>query len=454
MRSKALILSFLCAVTAQGQTLRGTVTDSVHKHPLIGATVIATPLGRTNDTLFHSGVSNARGEFFIAGLRPGRYSVSVEHPWIDSTGVVVPTQETTLPAAGETTIALAVPSVSTLRHAFCPAVESDPTLGVVMGTVRYTDGRAARGSSVVFSWSDFDVDRANATVKNRQLGARATTDSLGVYRACGVPIMRSLFVQAQGNDVQSGVLEEKVSDAAVLVRDFVVEPGHAAVSDSAPLGRYLLTGKVTTSNNQPIANAQVRLFGTQRAASTNGAGDFRLGGLPGGTQGVEIVALGFYPRRITIVVSENSTPLTIALDRAAAVLDSFKTVAKRVSGRNAIFYREFEQRMLSGQGHYITEDMIAERHAQLLTDVVANVPGFKIVYGRDLRPRLAAARGRGTIGNTECEPDLFIDGVKVPVEEINSILPASVHGMELYTVATAPAKYHVSNCGAVFLWTK
>jgi hypothetical protein len=455
---KRLLVAFLAiapvtAAQEPSRQIRGVVTDSVHRQPLRAATVIATPASAAADSAFHSALTDGRGRFTLDGLRTGRYLLTVEHPWIDSSGVGVPPVEVSVPAEGGATAALGIPSTATLRRVFCPAALRDSTLGVMLGVVRRTDGTPMAGARVVFSWADFDVDLRSAVARTRQLTAAAVADSIGVYRACGLPVARTLLVQAQaGSAAQSGVLEEQIAESGVLVRDFHLGGG-AAADSLAPLGRLAIGGTVRSMAGQPVAGAQVRLFGTTRSATTNDAGEFRLTGLPGGTQGIEVVALGYYPFRIRVEVTDAAPPLAVRLERAAVVLDSMRIMAKRQRNPFAQSSREFDDRIASGRGLFITEEEIARRKPFETSDLFKLLPGVRVLgFGADAK--IASTRGRVTIGNTECALDVFIDGVPGQQGELNTLPPEALHGAELYTVADAPAKYRVGPCGALFLWTK
>src|SRR6478735_7709645 len=198
---RSIIIGLLLAVPyvrASGQAARisGTVTDSVHRAPLVDATVLATPVAPTRDTVFHSARTDASGRFELAGLQVGRYEISVEHPFTDSIGLPIPSREAQATADGTPPLALALPSVQTLRRTLCRAAESDTTLGVMLGVVRRTDGSAVQGANVVFEWTDVTVDRATLRAKQTRISAAAISDSVGVYRVCGVPAGIPLFVQA------------------------------------------------------------------------------------------------------------------------------------------------------------------------------------------------------------------------------------------------------------------
>src|SRR4051812_39960266 len=89
----ACIVGPIARAEAQAARVAGTVTDSVHRAPLTDATVIATPVAPTRDTVFHTTRTSAQGRFAIDGLQTGRYVVSVEHPFTDSIGLAVPSRE-------------------------------------------------------------------------------------------------------------------------------------------------------------------------------------------------------------------------------------------------------------------------------------------------------------------------------------------------------------------------
>ena len=311
-----LAFSALCIAPlnlgAQALRITGEVTDSVHRAPLADATVIATRVSTAPDTVFHAARTDAHGRYAIDGLQAGRYVLSVEDAFTDSIGLGVPSREVQLTPEGTTTADLALPSTATLRHTFCRAEEKDTTLGVMLGTVRRTDGGTVAGAVLVFQWTEPSIDRKTLVARSARMTVSSTTDSAGVYRVCGLPIATRLFVQAQnGPREQSGIVEEHIGEAAVLVREIVLadtvratttasgaDTSAARSADaSAVRGAGVVRGVVLGEGLRPIGGAQVRLFGTARSTTTDAQGEFRLADIPTGTQGFEIVALGYLPRR-------------------------------------------------------------------------------------------------------------------------------------------------------------
>jgi Carboxypeptidase regulatory-like domain/TonB-dependent Receptor Plug Domain len=442
----------------------GIAYDSIARRPLAGASVIATPEAGVHDTVFHTTVTAADGHFTLPLLVKGAYVFSLEDPALDSLGLSVPARSIAVPAR-DTSIVLATPSPLGYARLACGAGATDTT-GALVGRVQQFAGSNAAGARIVVSWSDFDIDRQTAKVSTKRLTASVDADSLGTYRMCGVPLGRTLLVQAQaGADVQSGVVEEQVGASHVLVRDFIVShvrqlaaadstrvqqssAAPPAADTAAPLGRYILTGRVQGVDGRAIGSAQVRLFGTNRVTTSTDGGDFRLTGLPGGTQGIEVIALGYYPRRTRVDVGDNTTPLTMRMEKTAVVLDSIRVVAKRLNTSTA--YREFEERRTRGMGRYLSEEQIDKRNAFQTSDLFRTMPGLSVSTSRSSsEEQVLSNRGNGFAA--KCAMQVFIDGMEVQSTDINLVPPYQIHGIEVYDSVTAPAGFHVRSCGAILV---
>jgi hypothetical protein len=436
---------------AQSFRINGSVTDSVHRAPLVDATVLATPVAPTRDTVFHAARTDASGRFELGGLQAGRYEVSVEHAFTDSIGLSVPPREVEVPAQSAAPLVLALPSVRTLRRTLCRAAEADTTLGVMLGVVRRADGSTVKGASVVFEWTDVNVDRATLQAKQTRMTASMRTDSVGVYRACGLPAGIALFVQAQlGAAEQSGVVEEHIGEAGVLVRELVLgdsargKPQVATGADSGALrGDGVLRGVVRDDQLRPLANAQVHLFGTSRVVKTDATGQFRLTDIPTGTQGFEVVALGYAPRRFRAEVSAATDTITVTMSRIAAVLDSVRVTVRRLSSDRR--YREFDDRSRNGFGHYVMETDVERKHPFVTTDLLRAMPGVMVSVGKDNEHIVSMRR---------CVPAVYLDGMESALP-LDDIPPSWVHGIEVYQIAEIPSQYRGRNlCGLILVWTK
>lgn len=436
--------------------IRGSVVDSLARRALVRATVIATRVGGTADTAFHSALTDEAGRFVIAALSPGRYALIVDHPSIDASGIDVLPSEADVVAGTEVTVALATPSAARLRRALCPAAARDTTLGVVLGTVRGTDKAQLPGATVVFTWSDFDLNRSTGVAVPRQLATSVIADSLGVYRACGLPVGITLLVQAQTDARrQSGIVEERMTAVGVRILDFQVPAAVpvTASDTSAALGSFALSGRVETTTAAPVASAQVRLFGTSHFTTTREDGQFRLSGLPGGTQAIEVMALGYYPQRIRLELGDDNAPAIVKLERTATVLDSIRVIARRMRGVANGGRNEYEERLLRGRGMFIREEDIERRHPFVTTDLLKTLPGLVASTARSSADEVILSTRSSGFGG-RCALQVFVDGIEVQPTDVNTIAPASIHGIEVVGVSGAPPQYHVRNCGAMLIWTK
>ncbi|MEP6620740.1 MAG: carboxypeptidase-like regulatory domain-containing protein [bacterium] len=407
------------AQSASGR-IEGTITDSIRRRPFAGAMLIAFPDAGFRDTIFHSAEADARGRFAFADLPAGGYRVTAEHPWLDSTGLVVPWVRVHVPPSGTATADLTVPSARTLRHSLCAAAAADTTLGVMLGVVRRVDGNPIPGANVVFTWTDEKVERESATITKKQLNASVRADSTGVYRACGLPAERTVLAQAQvGRNAHSGVIEEHIGTAGVLVRDFHVDT--AAVTVHVDAGRFAITGHVGDRDGNAIASAHVRLFRGSLAAVTNTAGEFRLNGLPGGIQGFEVEVAGYFTKRFRAELAGVLDAIAIRVERIPGPADS---------ARQADNYREFEGRRANVVGRYLTEEDIARRHPFTLSDIV-----------------LAGTDGQNCVS-------VFYNGERDANGDVDLVVPESIHGVEVFGRGEVPTKYSAKGCAVVLIWTR
>jgi hypothetical protein len=96
----------------------------------------------------------------------------------------------------------------------------------------------------------------------------------------------------------------------------------------------------------------------------------------------------------------------------------------------------------------ITREMIEERHARVLTDVLARVPGGRIVNYRGF--------GRMLLLRGGCQPAIWLDGAKLPnVESIDRVIsPNDVESIHVYHGFDLPVELGANPCGGVVIWTR
>jgi hypothetical protein len=217
-----------------------------------------------------------------------------------------------------------------------------------------------------------------------------------------------------------------------------------------------------------VAGAIVRADDAGREARADSAGRFTLGGLPAGTQMVDVVALGYAPARRRVDVGTGAAaPLEVTLRRSVVLA----TVTARTDATRR-FAAALDQRATLGMG-------VVRQGADL-----AGRPNAASVL-REI-PRLVVAQGNGTAsvyvnapGRT-CRPDVYLDGQRVePGTSAGGALSGGAGGapsraafggnldqippvdqlvaVEVYrSTAGVPLGLatHETECGAVFFWTR
>ncbi len=451
---KLLVLTLPFA-TASAQdvslAIRGTVTDSIHARPLVGAKVVASrAVPPESVTVAHdfAATTDANGRFTIASLTPAIYLITVEHPWLDSTGFDVSARTVDLRDKHSVQLSLAVPSGNTIRSAFCGKIARDTSLGLVEGYVHDALSDAPEAEvRVLFAWSDFTVDRRTARATPRYHTVAAKTASDGSFAVCGLPISTTLLMQAQiGERASTGAVEVQIPPGGVLVESLRIAATKTATASIS--GVVIRDG----SSQRPVVGAHVHVFGANEEVLTGDDGGFHLNAVEIGTQSIEVTAVGFRPRRYAIEVHDGSPiKVNLVLPEMAQMLDTVRSTTHR--GGAPALRDEFDARAVRGTGQYINEDMIAKTKPWQTTDLLRYVHGFE--FKSDT---VFSKRGEiEVMGTGICRPLLLIDGS--PADSMNEVLPIAIHGIEVYASSiNVPIQYSATatatGCGAILIWTK
>jgi hypothetical protein len=450
------LIAMLVAVSplaAQAGRLEGTVTDSVHAMPLAGTRISATRIGAEPESTF-SATADENGRFQFESLAPGEYGVSFDSPFLDSLEFGGPARRVAVAGGSAARVALAVPSGHTLRALACPGMELGAGTGALLGLVTDAEsGRPLQGAQVAAMWTQLVYDRVMRRVSTSEHAGGVLTDSLGQYRLCGVPTDSWLLVQVQHRERVGPALQLLVSEASgVLLQHFShgdegtrpLSTLLAAQGGTAPLpalsGTATLTGVVLRQTGRPVADAQVRIVSTEPMTRTDAAGRFALAALPSGTQELEVRELGSTVFRQPVELhAGHDTHEQIVLRRIVS-LDTMRTVTARRER-----YARFERnRRSSLTGSFFTEENLASRHLQQLSDLFNSMVSFRVV-GQGPGARVMNLRGR-------CSPNVVVDYKEG--QDINTVPPALVAGLEVYpTTNGAPAEL-TNLCGVIRIWTK
>lgn len=453
----ALALALLAgarAVSAQSAgRLEGVVTDSLRSGPLSGARVIATRVGAARETTLVA-TTDARGRFAFERLDTGEYALGFESALLDSLEFGGPARHVMVTSDAVARAELAVPSGRTLRSLACPGMTLARGTGALLGIV--TDANSdvpLRGAQVNAMWTELTFDKGILQAMTLEHSGGAVTDSLGQYRLCGVPTDSWLLVQVQHEDRLGSAFQLAIADAAgVHVRNLAFSREGAreraeldsALRDTtrvlAPLeGTATLAGIVRGSGGRPIANAQVRVVGAAPTSRTDANGWFSLTGLPSGTQEIEVRELGFPVQRQPVDLRRGRTVHHEIQLEGVQTLEGMRAVGTRSR------YEKFEtNRRLSLTGHFLTQEEIEKRHAQNTSELFASIPSFRVVGdGPD-------AKVINTRGN--CRPNVVVDYMQF--QEINTIPPSLIAGIEAYPTINGAPKEFTNLCGVIRIWVK
>jgi hypothetical protein len=422
-------------------TLRGTVYDSLLRAPVAGARVWI--VGGSQST-----IADSSGHFRLDSVLPGRHVVAFEHPDLDSAGLSSNARAIDVAADRTTETPLATHSRRTIFRALCAADTTAVTdSGVVFGSVMDArSGTPLSDALVALSWVVARTGAAGLDV--RRDGLTVSTDSVGNYYACGVPADFVLTVVGRAGRFTTGTTELLLGDRGIRRRDLAVSRDSASLPDSATgvrRGRATIIGTVVTDRGAPLAGAAVSVDEVLVEVTTNDAGVFVLSDLPAGSQTVMARLIGHSAVRVPVLLRDDDTVRVRLAVRGVTTLDTIR-VTGRLSGPAQFMLEELEYRMRNGWGRVLTGEQV--KNLPLMRTVFQMFPGVTAsTQGRSAFDfKLVSRRGPVTI---------FVDGVKVDEEQVQSYRPSQIVAVEYFEYDNAPVRYTQSGGGPVMLvWTK
>jgi hypothetical protein len=452
----ALTLTLGQRAGAQNGRVEGVVFDSVHAKPLVGVRVVAVGLGAQFEAR-REATSDASGRYRIDSLPSGRFAVGFESALLDSLEVALSPREANITAGQVATLDLAVPSPAKLRSAVCLGATLPAETGVIVGHVVNAETEdPLAGVTIAMQWRDLGVDRKTLRPINRERSDSVITDRDGWYRMCGVPTGTWVSMQVRLANRNGAALRTRIDDTlGIAVEHLSFSTSSETPADglaSAPTGTATLAGIVRSTLGTPVPAAEVRVRGTRAEGRTDAQGAFTLGGLPAGTQQLEVRRIGYAAAEVPISLHSGTTTTRDVVLRRIVSLDSMVIVASRPK------YPDFFAHQSMGQGHFVGPEAIAKQHVSRTSDYFEKIPGFavkangsrSIVVGNQ---GPAAARG-------ECVATVIIDGSRVMEypPSVNDVHWSEVAAIEAYPASmapNAPPDYHISaDCGGVVIWTK
>lgn len=438
-------------------SMRGVVWDSTESTPLAGARV------RLAGTAYEV-VTDSDGRFLKEGLPAGVFTVTVEHPRLDSLDLGKPWTEVEIVAERTTELALATPSLDTLLVAACRATAGVEGNAVVWGVVRSSAGDLVPGAGVHLEWGEGE---------RMEVGA----DEQARYTACGVPVDRPLRVRAsflgqsgQARDLVAGAEAHRL-DLEIPFAPGVLTVGRDTVSDEATdrrgsqgvqgrlveLGgsRYISFGEIT------IRSASGRVLGR---SATDANGLFRLQVAQGGRFLLSANALGYKEIKDQVVELEPGKLIVMTVQMVAEALALEPIVATTEARSFRLDSEGFYRRRAEGLGVHIPPEVIERRNPHKTSDLFFGIPRTRVIE--------PAGGGRGRAVKfrnvLECWPMVYIDRQLVstggnvsagadPLAIDEVISAADIYAIEVFrSPAEIPSEFNGPNagCGVVVLWTR
>lgn len=451
----ALGSSLLFSQPTNGQTIRGTVVDSVSGRGIGKARVgvSGTSLQATTDSL---------GRFAIPTPPSGEQVLTIHTPSLDSLSAAYSAQVTV--SGATTNVFVRVPSALQIAATAC-GDRGFGSGGIVLGRLRVADdSTAGLAGTVSAEWT------ANGGPAPRSVSA--TADARGRFALCGVPVdtplvLRALTDRASGQSTGVHVLSvARFARVEVLLHREV-----AAIATFA--------GVVTDSAGKPIAGTEVLLPDIGKGSVTNDEGAFALREIPAGVQRILVRHVGFSPVESKLMfVSGRTIERHVTMTRTTT-LDSVVVTEKAVDHQ----LDDFEENRKLGLGHFLTRAELATQEGRPTASVMASLPGIKVATAGPYAWAGSGRHNRTSLKNVpdgldpadaakraplwDCYALVYVDdhlvfrGQKInnkwePLFDINSISVSEIEAIEYYaSAAETPTKYSTLNsqCGVIVIHT-
>jgi hypothetical protein len=198
----------------------------------------------------------------------------------------------------------------------------------------------------------------------------------------------------------------------------------------------------------PIASAQVALAPTGSRTLTAQDGTFRLLRVPAGDQMVEVHALGYAPRRVSVRVEPGAPGyVEVGLEMAPIPLDDVRVEAEERPRHPRL--APFWNRRSRGNGVFFTREEIERRGPSTLADLLRTVPnasihwtdtggsGSFLTFERSLRLSVGALP-------EVCAAAVIVDGVPMQLSlfGLDEIHPDAIEAIEVYSSGSrVPAEF-------------
>jgi Carboxypeptidase regulatory-like domain/TonB-dependent Receptor Plug Domain len=231
---------------------------------------------------------------------------------------------------------------------------------------------------------------------------------------------------------------------------------------------------VARETQSPVHGGTVHLLSADSQAVaqaiTDSAGGFALQAPGPGSYWLLASAPGYETSETDLfAVGAQGTRVSFVIGRAPVVLDTVTAVG--VGSADRLWYGGFHQRMAENNGgRFITAEQIERQRFVQMVDVLRSIPSLEVLVG--VSPDYQSSRGENEYGDSRtlrvrlrhplsirghCWTNLYLNGMRVSGESIQSINPAEIEGIEVYSHSAIPAQFSSSMgsaCGVIVIWTK
>jgi len=206
----------------------------------------------------------------------------------------------------------------------------------------------------------------------------------------------------------------------------------------------------SSTNGLPIPGVMVAVRGARAFGVSDSAGAFALAGLPPGRQTVRILygdSLS-YESEITLKRGRTLT-LSVLVDVNAVQLSPIVVEARSLLAQRSL--AGFYERKKWGFGRFYTPADLDRRRALSLRTLL-NESGVQVSCRRGHCVPLGRGVARG------CVMALFLDGMRLPPDDIETLWVDELAGVEVYKhEVEVPIEFQTpsgGDCGAILLWSR
>ncbi len=214
--------------------------------------------------------------------------------------------------------------------------------------------------------------------------------------------------------------------------------------EAAPVGPGRVVGRVLDqASGIPIGGATVGLVPTGQETRANGEGRFTISDVSAGALLLHVRQLGFRERSDTIAVLPGiTTDVTVTLATGPVPLDLIT-----IFGRSPFLEARGFYRRSMGSGWQANRSAIEAEDPFDLERIFNRVLGVQMERDQFGGAILTSTRGRS------CPLGVFVDGIRAPGFDLNSLPPDAVEALEVYQGVNVPLEYSHS-CGVVLIWMR